>query len=160
MCVQIAISQASQTLWEHKRCWHFQLTANSCFWVMSTVEANGTGCSHVFFFFFWLQPEKGNTSKDCSLPSDARPSGQTFFSFLQQNMVRYPGHLVAVGKTQFMLHTVGFAAADSQVSTFQVVSTLLLIVERETETHSQAENVLTVSCILSLFNIWSFWDNQ
>lgn len=133
MCVQIAISHVSQTLWEHERCWHFQLTANSCFWVMSATEANGTGCSHGFFLFFWLQSEKGNTSKDRSLPSDARPSGQAFFGFLQLNTVRYPGHPVAVGKTQFMLRTEGFAAADSQVSTFQLVSTLLSIVERETE---------------------------
>lgn len=51
-------------------------------------------------------------------------------------MARYPGHPVAVGKTQFMLRTVGFAAADSQVTTFQLVSTLLLIMEGETETQT------------------------
>lgn len=61
MWVQIAISHVSQTLWEHKRCWHFQLTANSCFWVMSTMEAKDTGCSHVFF------GERGGGVGRCSL---------------------------------------------------------------------------------------------
>ena len=153
MCVQIAFSPVSQRLWENKHCWHFQLTANSCFWVMSRTETNSTGCSGgVFFFFFLAAAWEGEHFKDCSLPFTARPSGKTFFGFLQQNVTRYPGHPVAVGITQFMLRIVGFPVADSQVSDHE---------KRKRNTDlPQNENEFVVSCILSLFRVWSFRDNQ
>lgn len=50
-------------------------------------------------------------------------------------MACYPGHPVAVRKTQFMSSTVGLTAADSQVRKFQLKS-LLPIMEREMETQS------------------------
>lgn len=52
--------------------------------------------------------------------SVARPSGQTFFGFLQQNMACYPGLSVSVGKTQVVLGTAGRTAGILQVSTFQL----------------------------------------
>ena len=61
----------------------------------------------VCFYLLWPQPWKGSTSNGRSLPSDARLSGQTFFGFLQQNMACYPGRLVSMGKTQFVLGTAG-----------------------------------------------------
>lgn len=95
---------------------------------MSTVEAN-TQAAPLFFVFFLKK-----TSKDHSLLSNARTSGLLWvFGFLQQNMACYPGHPVAVRKTQFMSSTVGLT--DSQVRKFQL-KPLLPVMERERETQS------------------------
>lgn len=142
MCVCRLLCHVSHTLWEHGHCWYFQLTANSCFEVMSTVEANTQAAP----LFFWLQPKKGKTSKDHSLLSNARTSSLLWvFGFLQQNMACYPGHPVAVRKTQFMSSTVGLTAADSQVRKVQL-KPLLQIMEREMETQSW-------KCVYHLLNI-------
>lgn len=61
MCVQIAISHVSQTLWERECSWHFQLTANSCFWVMSTTAQ--AALVVFFFFFFGCSLERGKLQK-------------------------------------------------------------------------------------------------
>lgn len=78
MCVLIAISHVPYTFWEEECLWFFQLNGNSCFWVMCLMEVERVVC----FYLLWPQPWKGNTSNGCSLPSDARPSSQTFFGFL------------------------------------------------------------------------------
>lgn len=83
---------------------------------MCLMEAETPAC----FYFLWLRPRKGNTSNRWSLPSDAKPSGQTFLGFLQQNMARYSGSWVSVEKTQFVLGTTGSMAGILQVSTFQL----------------------------------------
>lgn len=73
----------------------------------------------VCFYLLWPQPWKGNTSNGRRLPLDARPSGQTFFGFLLQNMACYPGRSVSMGKTQFVLCTAGPTAG---ISTGQHIS--------------------------------------
>lgn len=116
MCVLIANSHVPYTFWGQECWWYFQLTGNSCFWVMCLMEVESVAC----FYFHWPQPRKGNTSNGRSLPSDARPSGQIFFGFLQQNTACYPGCSVSIGKTQFVLGTAGSTAGILQVSTFQL----------------------------------------
>lgn len=66
----------------------------------------------VCFYLLWPQPWKGNTSNGHNLPSDARPSGETFLGFLQQNMACYSGHFVSMGKPQFVLGTAGRPSWD------------------------------------------------
>lgn len=44
------LCHVSQTLWEHGHCWYFQLTAHSCFKVMSTVEATTQAAPLGFFW--------------------------------------------------------------------------------------------------------------
>ena len=116
MRVLIAISHVPYTFWGEECRRFFQLNGNSCFWVMCLMEVERVLC----FYLLWPQPWKGNTSNGRSLPSDARPSGQTFFGFLQQNMACYPGRWVSMGKTQFVLGTAGPTAGILQVSTFQL----------------------------------------
>lgn len=115
MCV-IAISHVLHTFWEEECQWFFLLNGNSCLWVMFLMEVERGVC----FYLLWPQPWKGSTSNRRRLPSDARPSGQTFFGFLQQNMACNPGCLVSMRNIQFVLGTTRPTAGILQVSTFQL----------------------------------------
>lgn len=131
--------------------WYFQLTSNSCSWVMCLMEAETPAC----FYFLWLQPRKGNTSNRWSLPSDAKPSSQTFLGFLQQNMARYSSSLVSMGKTQFGLGTTGSMAGILQVSTFQLEALYLIMGGKR----KQKRLISTWECIYSWLLLSHYKDN-
>lgn len=116
MCVLIAISLVPYTFWRKECWWFFQLNGNSCYRVMCLMKVERVVC----FYLLWPQPWYGNTWNEQGLPSDARPSGGTFFGLMKQDVACYPGHLVSMGKTQFMLGTTGPTAGILQVSTFQM----------------------------------------
>lgn len=104
------------------------------------------------FYFLWPQPRKGNTSNRRSLLSDARPSGQAFFGFLQQNMACYPRHSVSKGKTQFVLGTAGSTAGILKVSKFQLEALHPIMVgKRKQKRLPQPGNVFTCRWKFSYF---------
>lgn len=162
MCVQIAISHVSQTLWEHERCWHFQLTANSCFWVMSTTEANGTGCSRVLVFFFFLAAAwEGEHFKrsHSAIRRQAQRSNILWFPAAKHSALprasncREKDPVRTLWASQLQIHrSAHFNWSAHYFRTW-----------KEKWKHRLTSAWECVYCllysILSFFRVWSFWDN-